>query len=344
MKKVTTAGAVLLMTTTMVSAGGIDRSGQSVGVIFEDGNYVELGFGYVMPELTGKFMGAVDSGNIAPDYSQLSAGLKTQTTDQLSLAVIIDQPFGADVSYEEAGYPLNGSNAKVETTGVTVLARYAISDLLSVHGGLRQTTAKGVYDVTAPAVYQSTYSSDSGLGFVVGGAYERKDIALRIALTYNSEVDLALDGSVGDLTTTLPESVNLDFQTGIAADTLLFGSVRWVAWDGFALTDSIAGDILSYDDDVVTYNIGVGRRINEQLSASVSIGYEESTGEITGNLGPTDGFLSVQLGAAYLLDNGVEVSAGVRYADLGDATTSIIGAEFEDNSAIGIGMKVAYNF
>ena len=27
---------------------------------------------------------------------------------------------------------------------------------------------------------------------------------------------------------TLPQSVNLDFQTGVAADTLVFGSVRWV--------------------------------------------------------------------------------------------------------------------
>ncbi len=347
MKNVMTAGAALLLTTSIAHAGGLDRSGQPIGVIFEDGDYVELSFGLVTPDLSGSVGGgAVGSGGIAPSYSQLGAALKTQVTDQLSLAVIVDQPYGADVDYDDtdAGYPLAGSNAQVTTFGVTVLGRYEVNDNFSVHGGLRQTTAEGVYDVTAPAAYDSTYSSDSGLGFVAGGAYERKDIALRVALTYNSEVDLELDGTSGDLSTTLPESVNLDFQTGIAADTLLFGSVRWVAWDGFALTDSLAGDILSYDDDVITYNIGVGRRINDNLSASVSVGYEEETGEVTGNLGPTDGFLSVQLGAAYNLNNGVEVSGGVRYAKLGDATTSIIGAEFEDNSALAVGLKVAYNF
>ncbi|WP_108814185.1 OmpP1/FadL family transporter [Loktanella sp. Alg231-35] len=347
MKNITTAGAALLLTTSMANAGGLDRSGQGIGAIFEDGDYVEFSFGQVTPDLSGSVAGgAVGSGNIAPSYSQLGAALKTQATDQLSFAVIIDQPYGADVDYDDtdAGYPLAGSNAQVKTFGITALGRYAVNDNFSVHGGLRHTTAEGVYDVTAPAAYTSTYSSDSGLGFVLGGAYERKDIALRVALTYNSEVDLELDGTAGDLSTTLPESVNLDFQTGVAADTLVFGSVRWVGWDGFALSDSLAGDILAYDDDVITYNIGVGRRINDQLSASLSVGYEKETGEITGNLGPTDGYLSAQLGAAYTLDSGVEISGGVRYAKLGDATTSVIGAEFEDNSALAVGMKVAYNF
>jgi len=30
-----------------------------------------------------------------------------------------------------------------------------------------------------------------------------------------------------------PQSVNLEFQTGIAKVTLLFGSVRWVDWTAF---------------------------------------------------------------------------------------------------------------
>jgi long-chain fatty acid transport protein len=34
----------------------------------------------------------------------------------------------------------------------------------------------------------------------------------------------------------------------------------------------------------------------------------------------------------------------VRYVNLGDATTSTIGAEFTDNSAVAVGLKLAYNF
>ncbi|MCF2903926.1 transporter [Octadecabacter sp. CECT 8868] len=354
MKQFVTAGAALLLTTSIATAGGLDRSGQSVGVIFEDGDYAELSFGSVTPSVTGvaqAALGGTNSGEMANSYTQFGLAYKTQLSDQLALGIIFDNPYGADVTYDTAGYIFNGANAQVESDAVTALLNYNINDNFSVHGGLRYLKANGVYTVPAlPAAlggspaYSSTYSSGDGVGFVAGAAYERKDIALRVALTYSSEIELStLEGTVGDLDTTLPESINLDFQTGIAADTLLFGSIRYVAWDGFALTDSLAGDILTYDDDVVTYNVGVGRRLTDQLAASFSIGYENSTGDPTGNLGPTDGYISYQVGAAYTMDSGVEVSGGVRYVNIGDATTTI-GSAFNDNSAIGVGLKVAYSF
>ena len=45
MKKIFTIGAILLLTTTAATAGGLDRSGQGIGIIFEEGNAVELSFG-----------------------------------------------------------------------------------------------------------------------------------------------------------------------------------------------------------------------------------------------------------------------------------------------------------
>lgn len=359
MKTILTAGAALLMTTSIATAGGLDRSGQSVGAIFEDGNYAELSFGSVNPSVSGNMnplLGGAASGNIAPRYTQLGFAYKSQVNDQMSIGVIFDQPFGADVAYDTAGYVLNGAEASVESSGLTALVRYEVNQNFSVHGGLRYISANGVYSVPAvpdldgpgPAMaspaYASTYSAGTGTGYVIGGAYERDDIAMRIALTYSSEIELStLDGTAGDLDTTLPESINLDFQTGIAADTLLFGSIRHVAWDGFSLDDTLAGSILSYDDDVTTYNIGIGRRLSDQLAASFSIGYEAATDEVTGNLGPTDGYISYQIGAAYTLDSGVEISGGVRYVDVGDATTTI-GSSFGDNSAVGVGVKIGMTF
>jgi long-chain fatty acid transport protein len=357
MKNFTTAGAILLMTTSLATAGGLDRSGQGIGVIFEDGDYAELSYGSISPSLSGSGIngartGPATTGDIAPTYTQLGMAYKTQVTDQVSLALIFDQPFGADVDYGPfdptgGSYILSGYNAQVETDGVTALARYEINPSFSVHGGMRYIQASGVYDIVE---YESNYASDGGFGYVLGAAYERDDIAMRVALTYSSEIDLTLQGDVGGntLTTTLPESINLDFQTGIAADTLLFGSVRYVAWDGFALVDSNdpsrTGSILSYDDDVYTYNVGVGRRITDALSASFAVGYEKSTGEITGNLGPTDGFISYQVGAAYLMDNGIEVSGGVRYINIGDATTETVNGQFNDNDAVAVGLKIGYTF
>ena len=41
--------------------------------------------------------------------------------------------------------------------------------------------------------------------------------------------------SSGKTTITTPQSVNLDFQTGIMADTVAFANVRWVNWKDFSI-------------------------------------------------------------------------------------------------------------
>ena len=360
MKKTLTAGAALLMTTSIASAGGLDRSGQPITVIFEDGNHAELSFGYVMPEVSGEitnpFFPGVgsESGDVAEDYLQLGAAIKIQQTPELSYALIIDQPYGAAVNYEDAdaSYAVAGTSAHVKSIGTTALVRYEINPNFSVHGGIRAVTVEGDYTLVSggSTAYTSDYSSDTAFSYVAGVAYEREEIALRVALTYSSELDFDLDGTNGDLTTTMPESINLDFQTGIAADTLLFGSVRYVAWDGVVLLDSTFGELVSYDNDVYTYSLGVGRRFTDEFSGSVSVGYEAATDEVASNLSPTDGYVSLAVGGSYAYSDAITVSGGVRYIMIGDAETDISGmvpgndTTFADNSAIAVGMKVAYSF
>jgi len=155
-----------------------------------------------------------------------------------------------------------------------------------------------------------------------------------------------LPGSAGSLTTTLPGSFNVDFQTGIAADTLLLASVRHVNWIGFSLKDDdpVAGTLVKYDSDVSTYSIGIGCRFSDQLSGSLTIGCETANDEKVSELGPTDGNVSYSIGGAYTLENGVKISGGIRYVDFGDAVTKLVNATFSDNSAVGLGLKVGYTF
>lgn len=357
MTKSLLAAGIVCLSSTMVYAGGLDRSGQSVAAIFEAGNYMEISFGQITPNVTGSFVPApgvgFESGNIAPSYSQFGFALKADLSEKLSLGVIYDQPFGANVDYSDAdiGYPLGlgapigATKANVESSGVTALARYKLNENFSIHGGARIVSASG--DVTLNASnYASDYSSGSGTGYVVGAAYERPEIAMRVALTYSSSIDLSLNGSLANtLETTLPKSVNLDFQTGIAAGTLLFGSVRWVDWTETELVDSnLPTPLVSYDQASWTYNVGVGRKFSDNLSASISYGYEASQGGAASNLSPTDGFSSLQVGAAYDFGNGLKLSGGVRYVMVGDATTELLSADFSDNSALGVGLKISMNF
>ena len=153
-----------------------------------------------------------------------------------------------------------------------------------------------------------------------------------------------LEGTAGDLSAKMPESVNLDFQTGVAANTLVFGSVRWAGWSDASITDTLAGELVSYDEDTVSYTLGVGRKFSDTLSGALTVGYEKAQGGAASNLSPTDGNMSFGIGATYAMGNGMELTGGVRYVIPGDATTETIGAVFEDNSAVAIGLKVAYSF
>jgi long-subunit fatty acid transport protein len=186
------------------------------------------------------------------DFAITTLSFKYDINDRLSFAVIVDNPFGADVDYSDAelGYPIRGSYAVFESTSVTTLGRYKFNDRFSVHGGARLVRVDADLYLQSPNpertglnFYDGTFETDSDVGYVVGAAYERDEIGLRVALTYSSETQFShetayLRGAVGGASIpgsglteyTLPQSVNLDFRTGIAQDTAIFGSVRWVDW------------------------------------------------------------------------------------------------------------------
>lgn len=347
MKKTTTLAAALAVGATGAFAGGADRSGQSIAAIFEDGDYVEFSLGIAMPTITGT-LGAFESGDIAPTYTQLGFATKTDLSDKFSLGLILDQPFGADVDYADAGYPLTGTNAKFSTSAITVLGKYNVSERISVYAGPRIVTGSGNVTLVPPTAYANSYESDMDIGYVIGAAYEIPDIALRAALTYSSATEYAMTGidiPTATLTAAMPQTVNLEFQTGIAANTLLMASVRWADWSEAHITDDLLPAPLTEfgNADTFTYSLGIGRKFSEKFSGSASIGYEKSTGAPTGNLAPTDGFWSLAVGGAYDLGNGAKISGGVRYVQVGDATTTIA-AEFEDNSVLAVGLKFSQSF
>ncbi|NNK77754.1 MAG: hypothetical protein HKP40_03485, partial [Litoreibacter sp.] len=136
---------------------------------------------------------------------------------------------------------------------------------------------------------------------------------------------------------------------GIAADTLLFGSIRYVEWEGFNLTTTNIGQYVNFQDDSTTYTLGLGRRFSDAWSAAVTLGYE-AQGTRPGNtlLNPTTGFKSIGVGATYTSGN-IKVSGGVTYAVLGDQNfvPNLVlpaGGTFNDNHAVGAGVRVGFNF
>jgi long-subunit fatty acid transport protein len=365
MKRFLTTAAVVAAAATTAQAGGVERSTQSVAILFEKGRYAELSLGHFSPEVSGSAFG-LGSGDMSSSYNSWSLGYKMDIGDRMALAVILDEPIGAKVDYPGVpalgAYPLAGTTADLESAALTALLLYRLENNFSVYGGLRVQSAKGTVNIVAPAFgladYNMRTSRETDAGYVVGVAWEKPEIAARVALTYNSAITHDLDSTETGLApfalessfeTEVPQSVNLEFQTGVAKDTLLFGSIRWVDWSVFEIaptfySQATGSALVDYAKDRVTYNLGIGRRFSDQWSAAAILGYEASDGELTGNLGPTDGATSFGLAATYTMD-AVKITAGVRYVDIGDATTNPpLSARFTDNDGVGLGIRVGYSF
>ncbi|WP_170548575.1 OmpP1/FadL family transporter [Ruegeria atlantica] len=375
MKKALLQACAVCVGTTGAYAGGLDRSGQGVNILFEEGSVVQFRLGYTDPSVSGTQNG-VDSGNVAESFFTPHLAYKHAFTDRLDFALVYDEPFGADIEYP-SNYPLSINpttpfggrtdvlRAKADVDAITALVRYKFDGGFSAIGGLRAQRLKANVAVPAAAGYEVDTDSDIAFGYVVGVAWEKPEIAARVALTYNSKIthgfsqtesfnfvppvfppSAVLVTAETESEIESPQSINLDFQTGVAPKTLLFGSIRWVDWPQTVFAPpnyvNIVGDnLVDYEDDTFTYTLGLGYQFSEEFSGAVTAGYETSTGSEVTNLGPTDGFWSLGLGGTYSLER-AQISGGVRYTDIGDATTTT-GGEFSGNSAWSVGFQITYS-
>ncbi|QIE44394.1 hypothetical protein G5B38_01965 [Pseudohalocynthiibacter aestuariivivens] len=349
------------------TAGGLDRSGTPIDIIFEKGNYAELSFGFAAPDVTGNDILGNSIPNIANDFAMVGAAVKMQFSDTFSVGVIFDQPYAADVSYSgnRLTTMLGGTSADASSNALTILLKYNLSDRLSIYGGPRVVEADGDITLSGRAygpLNGNNYSFDSsrGIGYVVGAAYEIPDIAFRASLTYHSNVRLDLNTTitpfgggpipVGSTQAKLPESIKLAVQSGVAKDTLVFGSVRWSNWSEFKLDPAGLTPNLAELDDSIIYEIGVGRKFSDKFSASISYAYDHSDGnDLVSPLGPRDGEQSISVGGKYQVTDAINVSGGIKYIWFGDArpetgTPDVARGAFNSNTAIAAGFKVGINF
>ncbi len=352
MNKLTLTTAALFTAAATTAQAGIDRSDQDISILFEEGNYLSFSYVNVSPTIEGTAAGVFPISQSAVDFSMFSLGYKTQLSDNLSLALIWDQPYGASISYIDP--PLAPGMAEVKSSALTGILRYEMGNGFSVHGGVRAQKVSGEIISSLGAL-----SAESGTewGGLVGVAYEKPEIALRVALTYFTAVDHALTGvratpfGVDAVTGSveMPEAINLDFQTGIAENTLLFGSIRHAKWDGISLdtTGPAFGDAnwVNFVEDITSYELGIGRRLNENWSVSLSLGYEGGSDTGTTFLAPAGASRSIALGAKYTQGN-YDIAAGVQYTkfDTKTVTSGGLPVVYDGGSAVAVGVKMGLRF
>ncbi|HCM31696.1 outer membrane protein transport protein [Acinetobacter radioresistens] len=181
---------------------------------------------------------------------------------------------------------------------------------------------------------------------------------------------LIANAQEGKTKITTPQSVNLDFQSGIMANTVAFANVRWVNWKDFSIrpykfgqVSEVVGklpqvnrpngfNLVEYSDDQWSATVGVGRKLSEQWAGNVSVGWDSGAGNPVSTLGPTEGYWNVGLGLQFSPAPNYFIAGGVKYFMLGDAKaqtgaqagSDVYVAEFEDNDAWAYGLKIGYRF
>lgn len=289
------------------------------------------------------------------------------------------------------------TKVSVKTDNISMIFGFSPIKNITLYAGPVYQTIEGNVSLRGSAYsvyngYNANFDSTEGWGWLAGAAYQIPEIALKASITYRSEIDHdtnaketgysalgAIGGSMATAisnienassnktTITTPQSVNLDLQSGIMADTVAFANIRWVNWKDFSIrpdkfgqvselaTSATGGkgfNLVEYSDDQWTATVGLGRKLNDQWAGNVSVGYDSGAGELVSTLGPTEGYWNVGIGMQFSPTPATFIAAGVKYFWLGDAkaqTGAQAGsnqyvANFEDNNAIAYGLKLGYRF
>lgn len=356
-----TAAAFAALATT-AQAGGYSRGEADTDILFESGDFIfRAGATYVSPRRTFKTTGAAGAANndgvYTNDYWIPSVAAKISVSENFACALTYTQPFGADATY---GNDVRGLQVKpYSDKGFETNEYGATCDVKFDAGAGKIHLLGGIFlqDFTYDAVVQPAFSplqgkfhlqDDSAFGYRIGVAYEITEYALRVSLMYRSKVKHEADEGYLDMTAlgggrasatgygTLPQSLKLAVQSGVAPGWLVYGSVKWTDWSVLdSLNYNIAAppmagggpgkDIYNWKDGW-TIQAGVAHVFNEKLTGTVNLTWDSGV-----STGADIHEASVTLGAGVLAKLGpgdLRFGAGITHMSTGSQSVAK-GATFD---------------
>lgn len=348
-------------------AGGMEVTRLPTDMMFEKGNYASVAFGKFKPDVTDNVFAT--KGSMYKDRSAVTLTAKTQINDKFSLGFAKYKSAEISLDYSPAStffaaVPLPNPYVALSVDTMALLGRYELDERVSIIGGLKYSTGSGGGNVLAAPAGVINAEDDSVVGGIVGASYEIPEIALRISGVYQAKQEMMHASStvyssttykLKDTKSALPASFTLDFQSGIAPDTLLFGSIHHAFWSNAHIyfDDTAAlggtGDYVQKSTwtNTTSLSLGIGRKLSDQWAVSGSLNYEAAS-EATGTslLSTTDGVRGITLGGKYTSEGGITISAGINRSKLGNKAVTSLGqtGNFTNNSVTSIGFKIGHNF
>jgi long-subunit fatty acid transport protein len=367
-------------------AGGWEASTLDTAFMYQDGNYGEVGNASITYNVKATTQSKpTTKSKMAKNQSRSTVAFKMESgafdlglSSYMSGAIQLSGTNGNASTCNPATLPAACSvvpDADVIMNSLALIGRYKMDDNLSFLAGVnRYEIASGA---TVSALSGHYAVSGDAIAPTFGAAYERSEIALRAELVIQSKTKIsnfkaqssfAAGGAattlqdVSDESMTIPQTMKLNFQSGIAENTLMFGSIHQANWDdaqivipardnGSALggVDAVGSSFASK----TTYSIGVGRKFTEQLSGLISYTTEAGGGKTTSDpFTLRNGYQSLSVGGRYTVGN-ITVSGGYNYTLPGDVdlahkkadgTASGLTASYKNNNVSAFGLKVGFSF
>lgn len=260
-------------------------------------------------------------GDYTQSYAIPSLAVKFNLTNDMRCAGTYTQPFGADSEYGPQailfGQQADGTGTvregfETNEFGLTCGYKFDLSKGRAwlLGGGFMQDFSYSQTVEFLPGIVSADPGTTGTLsfndkyrpGYRIGVAYEIPEIALRAQLMYRSAIDHSPGGTSGDTfvvrfangfslpalptagSGTLPQSVELKVQSGIAPGWLAFGSVRWMDWSVLDKLDyTILGapppiggpkELEYYYKDGWTVTGGIGHAFSETISGVVGLTWD----------------------------------------------------------------------
>ncbi|CAN7520929.1 OmpP1/FadL family transporter [Pararhizobium sp. LjRoot255] len=360
------ATAAVLLSSTAASAGGLERGGYNIDLLFDPSTYAaEAATTYVNPQRELDNVDDINPANGVFDLTRPTSGVedtegywvprigvKAGFGDSVDCMADYSQPWGAHTNPGTNWAGVNDNiETKIESDNYAATCSYkwdvGQGQFRVIGGGFYQEVGGFKERLVSPIIVPGFDGigrldlDGSGWGWRTGVAYEIPEYALRASLVYNSAVDLDnLEGTIdltkvrlpvfgpgGVLITTvpgttydvssfasMPDSLELKLQTGIAPGWLAFGSIKWTDWSQLQVIQVTANDTsdprnlptsldLLYRDGW-TVSGGIGHKFNDQWSGAVSLTWDRGTSHGYGT--QTDTW-TVGTGVSYMPTENVEL-------------------------------------
>ena len=379
--------SLIAISATMGHAGGIEDTALSAGFMFEDGSYGSVSVKSQSPSVQGtvKYIGVgslspgkavgdpATKGSLIGSVTSTSLKAKMDVLDNMSVGITYYRQAGIKLDYQSNWDSATAAvlpKVDLDVTALAALVKYDFNDNISALAGIKNGTASNATVSIPASSITATATGKSALSYIIGGAYEIPEIALRAELMYETSAAYSLPTVFGDyllatpafpgdaagkIHASTPDYINIYVQSGIAEDTLAYASARQANWKTNQIsiqhigTAALLGGTadLSEFDNTTSYEIGVGRKFGDTWSSSIAYNWEGGSGPSSSSFFTlTDGRQGITVGAKYNFSENTAVSFGGNYTQFGDtAHDALRGATaFTGNTATTLGLNISHSF